>query len=47
MAIASRFGIIPTLIGCGLASILGGLSFWTWPVQRKAGRLNEYTRQAL
>jgi MFS family permease len=33
VAIANRIGIAPTLIGCGVLSILGSTSFWWRPVQ--------------
>ena len=32
VAIASRLGIAPTLVICGVLSILGSTSFWWWPV---------------
>jgi predicted MFS family arabinose efflux permease len=33
VTLGGRFGIGPTLIGCGLLSILGASSFWWRPVQ--------------
>jgi MFS family permease len=32
VAVADRLGIAPTLIICGMLSILGSTSFWWWPV---------------
>jgi MFS family permease len=31
-ALADRFGFAPVLIGCGLLTVLGGLTFSIWPV---------------
>jgi hypothetical protein len=33
VALANQFGIQPVLIGCGLLSLVGSLSFWIWPVK--------------
>ena len=33
VAIADRLGIAPTLVICGVLSILGATSFWWWPVK--------------
>ncbi len=33
VALANRFGIAPVLVGCGLFSIVGSMSFRIWPVQ--------------
>jgi Na+/melibiose symporter-like transporter len=33
VAIADRLGIAPTLVICGVLSILGSTSFWWWPVK--------------
>lgn len=33
VAIANQFGLAPTLIACGVLSILGSTSFWWWPVR--------------
>lgn len=36
VALATRFGIPPTLIGCGLVVLLGSASFSIWPVKEPA-----------
>jgi len=33
VALADRFGLGATLIGCGLFWLLGATSFWLWPVR--------------
>ena len=33
VALADRFGLAPVLVGCGLFSIVGSMSFRLWPVQ--------------
>jgi MFS family permease len=33
VVIAGRLGIAPTLVLCGMLSILGATSFWWWPVK--------------
>ena len=37
VAIANTFGLAPTLIACGLLSVLGSTSFWWWPVRKDEG----------
>ena len=32
--LANHLGFAPVLMGCGLLAILGGFSFWVWPVGR-------------
>ncbi len=32
--LANQVGFAPVLMGCGLLAILGGFSFWIWPVGR-------------
>ena len=32
VALAGWFGILPILIACGCIAVLGGFSFWIWPV---------------
>jgi MFS family permease len=32
--LANQLGFAPVLIGCGVLAILGGFSFWVWPVGR-------------
>jgi len=34
--LANQLGFAPVLMGCGLLAILGGFSFWLWPVGRWA-----------
>jgi MFS family permease len=33
IALAERFGLAPTLIGCGVFWVLGSTTFWIWPVR--------------
>jgi len=35
VALANTFGLKPTLIACGVLSILGSTSFWLWPVVKE------------
>jgi MFS family permease len=35
VAIANVIGVAPTLLGCGIISIVGSTSFWWWPVQKE------------
>jgi hypothetical protein len=32
VACASRFGIGPTIVGCGVLTLIGSLSFWLWRI---------------
>ena len=36
VALADRFGLGPTLIGCGVFWLLGALMFRVWPVRERA-----------
>ena len=41
VALADHFGIIPTIIGCGILCVLGSTAFWLWPVQSSQPQLIE------
>jgi MFS family permease len=32
VASANQFGLAPTLVACGILSVIGSFSFWLWPV---------------
>jgi MFS family permease len=38
VSLATRFGISPTLIGCGALALLGSISFWVWRIQVQPAR---------
>jgi predicted MFS family arabinose efflux permease len=39
VALGERIGFAPTLIVCGIASVIGSTSFWWSPVVHEADRL--------
>jgi MFS family permease len=45
VALADHFGIIHTMIGCGILCVLGSTAFWIWPVQSAQPQLIELQQE--